>query len=102
MSVCYRKAESAILRELEAFILELGTGLRWLERHETGTGEEAPLGLILCAGKSDEHVELLQLDRSGIRVAAYLTELPPKKLLEQKLHESACRAKAHLGGGTAP
>lgn len=76
--------------------------LRWLERHETEAGEETPLGLILCAGKSDEHVELLQLDRSGIRVAAYLTELPPKKLLEQKLHESARRAKARLdSGGTA-
>jgi hypothetical protein len=35
-----------------------------------------------CADTSDEHVELLQLDKSGIRVAAYLTdlaELPPKK-----------------------
>jgi hypothetical protein len=60
------------------------------------TGEEPPLGLILCAGKSDEHVELLQLDRSGIRVAAYLTELPPRQLLARKLHESALRAKARL------
>jgi hypothetical protein len=59
-------------------------------------GEEPPLGLILCAGKSDEHVELQQLDKSGLRVAAYLTDLPPKKLLEQKLHESALRAKARL------
>lgn len=70
--------------------------LRWLERYEMEPGEEPPLGLILCAGKSDEHVELLQLDKSGIRVAAYLTDLPPKKLLEQKLHESALRAKARL------
>ncbi len=70
--------------------------LRWLEKHERRPGEEPPLGLILCAGKSDEHVELLQLDQSGIRVAAYLTELPPKKLLERKLHESALRAKARL------
>jgi predicted nuclease of restriction endonuclease-like (RecB) superfamily len=70
--------------------------LRWLERYEMEPGEEPPLGLILCAGKSDEHVELLQLDKSGIRVAAYLTDLPPKKLLERKLHESALRAKARL------
>ena len=70
--------------------------LRWLEKHEMEPGEEPPLGLILCADKSDEQVELLQLDRSGIRVAAYLTELPPKKLLERKLHESALRAKARL------
>jgi predicted nuclease of restriction endonuclease-like (RecB) superfamily len=70
--------------------------LRWLEKYETEAGEEAPLGLILCADKGDEQIELLQLDRSGIRVAAYLTELPPKKLLERKLHESAVRAKARL------
>jgi predicted nuclease of restriction endonuclease-like (RecB) superfamily len=70
--------------------------LRWLERHEMEAGEEPPLGLILCAGKSDEQIELLQLDRSGIRVAAYLTDLPPKRLLERMLHESALRAKARL------
>jgi hypothetical protein len=70
--------------------------LRWLERYEMEPGEEPPLGLILCADKSDEHVELLQLDKSGIRVAAYLTELPPKKLLERQLHESARRAKARI------
>jgi hypothetical protein len=46
------------------------------------------VGLILCAGKSDEQVELLQLERSGIRVAEYMTELPPQKLLEKKLHDS--------------
>lgn len=62
--------------------------LRWLERHERQPGEESPLGLILCAGKSDEHVELLQLERSGIRVAGYLTELPPREVLEQRLHEA--------------
>ena len=61
--------------------------LRWLEKHETEPGEEAPLGLILCADKGEEQVELLQLDKSGIRVAAYLTELPPRQLLEQKLHD---------------
>lgn len=70
--------------------------LRWLEKYETEPGEEAPLGLILCADKGDEQIELLQLDRSGIRVAAYLTDLPPKRLPEQKLHESATLAKARL------
>jgi hypothetical protein len=44
----------------------------------------------------DEQVELLQLDRSGIRVASYLTELPPRQLLQRKLHELALRAKARL------
>lgn len=140
--------EQAILRELEAFILELGSDfafvarqkritvdsedyyldllfyhrrlrrlvaidlklgrfqasdkgqmelyLRWLEKHDIQPGEEPPIGLILCADKSEEHVELLQLERSGIRVAQYLSELPPQKLLEQKLHESIRRARERL------
>ena len=66
-------------------------------------GEEPPIGLILCADKRDEQIELLQLDQSGIRVASYLTELPPKKLLERKLHESARRARASARGrGAVP
>lgn len=147
-SYAEKDLETAILRELEAFILELGAGfafvarqkritiggedyyldllfyhrglrrlvaiglklgqfqaahkgemelyLRWLERHEQQPGEESPLGLILCAGKSDEHVELLRLDESGIRVSAYLTELPPRKLLEKKLHDAVRAARARL------
>ena len=140
--------EAAILRELEAFILELGAGfafvtrqkrividdqdfyldllfyhrklrrlvavelklgkfepghkgqmelyLRWLEKHEVEPGEESPLGLILCADKSDEQIELLQLDKSGIRVAAYLTELPPLPILRKKLHAAVAAARAKL------
>jgi hypothetical protein len=61
-------------------------------------GEETPIGLILCADKREEQIELLELAKSGIRVASYLTELPPKKLLEQKLHESARRARDELEG----
>jgi hypothetical protein len=67
--------------------------LRWLEKHECQPGEESPLGLILCAGKSDEHVELLQLKRSGIRVAEYLTELPPPQVLEHRLREAIRAAR---------
>ena len=59
-------------------------------------GEETPLGLILCAEKAAEHVELLQLEKSGIRVAEYLTELPPRPLLERKLHEAIRRARRQL------
>ena len=70
--------------------------LRWLEKHDTRPGEEPPLGLILCADKSEEHVELLQLDKSGIRVAQYLTELPPRELLEKTLHDSIRRARERL------
>jgi predicted nuclease of restriction endonuclease-like (RecB) superfamily len=137
--------ESAILRELESFILELGIGftfvarqfrmvidgrdfhldllfyhrrlrrlvaidlklgefeaahkgqmelyLRWLERHEMEPGEESPLGLILCADKTQEQIELLRLDESGIHVAAYLTELPPIELLREKLHQAVADAQ---------
>ena len=68
--------------------------LRWLEKHEMQDGEETPLGLILCAGKSSEKIELLQLDQSGIHVASYLTELPPIDVLREKLNESIKRANA--------
>jgi predicted nuclease of restriction endonuclease-like (RecB) superfamily len=70
--------------------------LRWLDKHERGAGEEAPIGLILCAGKSGEEVELLQLDQSGIRVAEYMTELPPRRLLEKKLHEALRLARERI------
>ena len=70
--------------------------LNWLDKYERRPGEDAPLGLILCAEKSAEHVELLRLEQSGIRVAEYLTELPPRALLEQKLHEAIRLARRHL------
>ena len=144
-----KDVEDAILHELEAFILELGSGftfvarqkritvdnedyyldllfyhrslrclvavdlklgkfqaadkgqmelyLRWLQEHDTQSGEEPPIGLILCADKSEEHVELLRLKDSSIRVAQYLTELPPKKLLEKKLHQAILLARERLG-----
>ena len=140
-----RDLESAILRDLERFILELGTDfsfvarqkritvdtedyyidllfyhrklrrlvaidlklekfqaaykgqmelyLRWLDKYDRPSGEEPPIGLILCAGKSTEHVELLELEKSGIRVAEYLTELPPRDLLERKLKAAVVAAR---------
>ncbi len=98
------------LRRLVAIELKLGEFkseykgqmelyLRWLEKYETEVAEEPPLGLILCAGKSEEHVELLQLQESGIRVAEYLTDLPPRELLEQKLHAAILLARERLGSG---
>jgi predicted nuclease of restriction endonuclease-like (RecB) superfamily len=143
-----RDIESAILRELERFLLELGTDfaflarqkritvdhedyyldllffhrrlrrlvaidlklgrfqaadkgqmelyLRWLEAHEVQLGEDPPLGLNLCAGNSAERVKLLRLESSGIRVAQYLTELPPRRLLEHTLHEAVRLARRQL------
>jgi hypothetical protein len=70
--------------------------LRWLEKYEQQPGEFSPLGLILCASKSEEQIELLQLGKSGIRVSAYWTELPPRDLLQKKLHEAIVLARARL------
>lgn len=151
---CEKDVESAILRELERFILELGAGfafvarqkritvdsqdyyidlllfnrtlqrlvavelkmgklqaadkgqmelyLSWLDRYERRPNEESPLGLILCAERSAEHVELLRLEESGIRVAEYLVELPPRHLLEQKLQQAIRRARRQVGMLPAP
>jgi hypothetical protein len=72
--------------------------LRWLQKYETKTGEASPIGLILCAGKKHEAVELLELEKSGIRVGEYLTELPPRKTLEKQLHRAVEQAKRRIEG----
>lgn len=141
--------EDAILREIEAFLLEFGAGfafiarqkritvddddyyidlllfhrslrrlvavelklgdfkpshkgqmelyLRWLAKHELQPGEALPIGLILCAGKKQETIELLELEQSYIRVAEYWLELPPKEALARKLHAAIQSARARLG-----
>jgi predicted nuclease of restriction endonuclease-like (RecB) superfamily len=61
--------------------------LRWLDKYEKQEGEETPLGLILCAEGGYEQIELLQLEKAGIKVAEYLTELPDRQLLKDKLHQ---------------
>ena len=140
--------ETAILRQLEAFILELGRGfafverqkrmvidgddfyldllfyhrrlrrlvavelklgrfkaahkgqmelyLKWLDKYERQPGEEAPIGLILCAESSREQVELMQMHKDGITVAEYWTELPPKAELERRLHLALVEAKERM------
>ena len=70
--------------------------LRWLEKYERVEGENAPIGLILCAGKNDEHVELMHLEESNIRVAEYMTMLPDKKILEQKLQKAIAYARERI------
>ena len=70
--------------------------LRWLEKHEMEPGEAPPLGIILCAGKKQEQIELLELDKSGIHVAEYLAVLPTREVLQAKLHQSIAAAKAKL------
>jgi predicted nuclease of restriction endonuclease-like (RecB) superfamily len=70
--------------------------LRWLAKHETETGENPPLGIILCAGKNSEQIELLELDGAGIHVAEYLTVLPPPAVLHKKLHDAIATARARI------
>jgi predicted nuclease of restriction endonuclease-like (RecB) superfamily len=70
--------------------------LRYLEKYEQVEGENTPIGLILCTGKNEEHVELLQLDKSNIRVADYLTALPSQKILQEKLHRAVAIAQQKL------
>ncbi|RXJ96079.1 hypothetical protein CRU94_04015 [Arcobacter sp. AHV-9/2010] len=68
--------------------------LRWLSKYEKEEGENEPLGIILCADKKEEQIELLELEQSGIHVAQYLTVLPSKEILQQKLHNAIQSAKA--------
>lgn len=70
--------------------------LRWLEKHEMLEDENKPIGLVLCTGKNEEHVELMHLHESNIRVAEYLMKLPDKKLLEQKLQKAVEIAKEKI------
>jgi predicted nuclease of restriction endonuclease-like (RecB) superfamily len=71
--------------------------LRWLAKYEQEPGEASPLGIILCSGKKQEQIELLELDQTGIHVAEYLTELPPKAVLQQKLHDAIRNSRHRLG-----
>jgi len=71
--------------------------LRWLDKYERAEGENSPMGILLCAEKSDSLVELLELSGSGIHVAQYLTELPDKKVLEAQLKKSIKLAKEKFG-----
>jgi len=106
--------EKAILREIESFILELGVGFCFVERqkrmqidnedyyldllfyHRKLPDEEPPLGIILCAGKNEQHVELLEPEKSGIHVANYTVESLPKAELEKKLRDAVRLARSRL------
>ncbi len=70
--------------------------LRWLDRHGREPGEEAPIGLILCAGQRRETVELLDLEKSGIRVSSYWTEVVSKAHLQKKLREAVRLARGRM------
>ena len=70
--------------------------LKWLDKYERQEDENSPIGLILCAVASKEHIELLEMHKDGIMVAEYWTELPPKEILEAKLHEALIEARERI------
>jgi len=70
--------------------------LRWLEKYEREPEEASPLGIILCTGKKSEQIELLELDKSGIHVAEYLTTLPPHTVLIDRLEQATRRAQLQI------
>lgn len=60
--------------------------LSWLKEHEWRGHENEPVGLILCASKRRQHVELLL--RHGphrMQVSEYRTKMPSRKILEERL-----------------
>lgn len=96
-----------ILRRLIAIELKIGKFkpsymgqmrfyLKWLDRYERQKGEEAPIGLLLCTSASRDQIELLEIDKEGIAVAEYWTELPPKTEFERKIKEIMYEAKERL------
>ena len=70
--------------------------LSWLEKYEMEEDEESPIGLILCAESGNEQIELLQLEKSNIKVAEYITEILPKELLQRKLHKFYLESKNRI------
>lgn len=70
--------------------------LRWLDKFEREPEEASPLGIILCTGKKSEQIELLELDKSGIHVAEYLTTLPPRAVLAERLQQVTRHAQLQI------
>lgn len=99
----HRKLKRLIAIELKlgrfkaAYKGQMELYMRWLDKYEKQQGENTPIGLILCAEGGHEQIELLQMESSGIKIAEYLTELPDKKLLQQKLHNALIESKKRFG-----
>lgn len=83
------KFEAAYKGQMELY-------LKWLNKYERQEGENEPIGLILCAESNNEQVELLEMHKDGIMVAEYWTALPPKEVLEAKIHQLLIEAKERI------
>jgi len=98
----HRKLKRLIAIELKigkfkaAYKGQMELYLRWLEKYEMEQDENLPIGLLLCAEGNQEQVELMQLDKANIKVAEYISQQIPKKMLKDKLHQFAETAKRIL------
>jgi hypothetical protein len=88
--------ELKIGRFKPAYMGQMRFYLKWLDRYERQEGENPPIGIILCTTASRDQIELLELDKEGIAVAEYWTNLPPKAALEQKIREILNEARERL------
>lgn len=70
--------------------------LKWLAKHEQQPGENAPIAIVLCSDKDAEVVELMDLEPDHIHVAEYWLQLPPREVLQAKLHKAMVEARARL------
>jgi predicted nuclease of restriction endonuclease-like (RecB) superfamily len=70
--------------------------LKWLNKYERRDYENEPIGIILCTKASRNQIELMELDKSGIAVAEYWTNLPPKAEFERKINEILIEARERL------
>jgi predicted nuclease of restriction endonuclease-like (RecB) superfamily len=70
--------------------------LKWLARHDAQPDEKPPIAIILCTTRDAEIVELLDLEKDHIHVAEYWVQLPPREVLQARLHEAMAAARARL------
>jgi predicted nuclease of restriction endonuclease-like (RecB) superfamily len=70
--------------------------LKWLNRYERREDENEPIGIILCTKASRNQIEIMELDKSGIAVAEYWTNLPPKDEFERKIKEIIIETQERL------
>jgi YhcG PDDEXK nuclease domain len=71
--------------------------LKWLSKHEKEADEQEPIAIILCSSQDHELVELMDLEQDGIHVSEYWLKLPPKEVLQAKLHRAIAQARAKIG-----
>lgn len=71
--------------------------LMWLAKHEQQADENPPIAILLCSSKDQEVIELMELEQDDIHISEYWLQLPPKEVLQEKLHRAIDEAKLRLG-----